>query len=144
MAKKITEEILCLFFIALFVHAGLAKLIDHDLFVTQISQNKPLEPFAGFLSIALPVVELLISLLIAIPRFRRLGLYAFTSLMAIFSIYITIILSFAEDIPCSCGGILSGMGWRTHLIFNILTVALAVGAIKLQRINHSTMTTQLA
>ncbi len=41
------------------------------------------------------------------------------------------ILNYSEFIPCSCGGILEKMDWKTHLIFNIATVIVAAFTIVL-------------
>lgn len=133
MARKWILEALCLAFMLLFVYAGASKLMNNSLFIVQISQNHYLKPFAGFLSIFLPMIELVIAVMLAILRWRKIALYAFTSLMIIFTIYIILILSFSAHLPCSCGGILSSLGWKEHLVFNIGVVLLGVVAIWLYR-----------
>ncbi|MGC1244316.1 MAG: MauE/DoxX family redox-associated membrane protein [Chryseosolibacter sp.] len=49
--------------------------------------------------------------------------------MFAFTGYIAFILTFSPYVPCSCGGILSSMGWTEHLIFNVVFTALAVAGI---------------
>jgi hypothetical protein len=45
--------------------------------------------------------------------------------------YIYLILEYSEFVPCSCGGILENMGWKSHLIFNGICVIIAGFAIVL-------------
>ena len=140
MKRKLIVDILCYLFIVLFVYASTTKLLDHQLFEIQISLNTYLRPFATALSILLPLAELAIAIMLAIGRFRLWGLYAFTGLMFIFTIYIVIIINFSEKLPCSCGGILQRMHWKDHLIFNIVFVALGIIAIYLHRKNNKEAT----
>jgi hypothetical protein len=49
-----------------------------------------------------------------------------------FTAYIITILNFSEYIPCSCGGILQNMTWKTHLVFNIGLVLLSIAGILIE------------
>lgn len=112
------------FFILLFCYAAISKSLDFENFQVQIGQSPLLSAYAGFVSYAVIILELLIVLLLAIPKTKLLGLYSSTALMSAFTIYIYLILNYSDFIPCSCGGILEKMGWIEHLIFNILCVLL--------------------
>ncbi|WP_332243886.1 MauE/DoxX family redox-associated membrane protein [Flavivirga spongiicola] len=107
----------------------MSKLLVFDEFKIQIGQSAMLTPFVGIVAWVIPSLEILISLLILIPRFRLLGMYAAFSLMVMFTAYIFIILNFSNDIPCSCGGVLEKLGWTEHLTFNIAFVLLAFTGI---------------
>jgi uncharacterized membrane protein YphA (DoxX/SURF4 family) len=112
------------------VYAAVYKLIDVQKFRVQIGQSPFLTDIAPFVAWFIPVTEILIALMLAIPRFRLMGLYASFSLMAMFTTYIVVILNFSSHIPCSCGGVLEAMGWTEHLIFNIgFTLLAAIGVI---------------
>ena len=124
--KEFLIEIICLLYIVLFVYAGVSKLLDFEIFQVQLGQSPLLSAFAGWVSWGVPFVELFISFLLLSSRFRLIGLYGAFGLMLMFTIYIIIILNFSSFIPCSCGGILEKMSWKTHLIFNILFVFLAL------------------
>ena len=132
MKNKKTKaiEIISALFIMLFVYAAVSKLKDYPRFVGQI-EDSPFLTYdqAEILAWAVPGVELIIAALLAVPLLRRVGLYASSVLMGIFSVYIAAGLLLGEDLPCSCGGILEGMSWTTHLIFNIGFVALGLVGI---------------
>ena len=123
--KNALLEFICFLFILLFVYAAMSKLLVFDEFKIQIGQSAMLTPFTSIVAWLVPYLEILIALLILIPRFRLLGMYAAFSLMVMFTAYIFVILNFSNDIPCSCGGVLEKLGWTEHLIFNIAFVILA-------------------
>jgi hypothetical protein len=64
-----------------------------------------------------------------LPRFRTLGLYASFTLLGLFTIYIITVLTSDHPTPCSCGGIISSLGWREHILFNGAFMLMALGAI---------------
>lgn len=117
--------------IALFAYAATSKLVDFENFLIELGQSPLLSAFARFVAIAVPSAELLICLLLLVPRWQLTGLYASYALMSMFTAYIFIILNYGSFIPCSCGGILSELGWTEHLFFNIAFVVLALLAIVL-------------
>ena len=131
--KKITVEAICLLFILLFVYAAASKLNDFESFRIQLGQSPVLGAYAEVLAIAVPVAEIIISVLLCIKTARLLGLYLSLGIMTMFSLYIVIILNWSFFIPCSCGGILEKLGWTEHLIFNVVFVLLAVAALLLLR-----------
>jgi uncharacterized membrane protein YphA (DoxX/SURF4 family) len=134
MKKKIALEIICFLFTLLFTYAAISKLLDIENFTIQISQSPLLVDFAKLFAWVVPFVELAIASMLITNRFRQLGLYASFTLMTIFTSYIIAILNFSENIPCSCGGVLSQLGWTEHLIFNISFCLLGVGGIILYSI----------
>lgn len=112
-------------YVLLFVYAAVSKLLDYENFQVQLGQSPLLSAFAGYVAWLVPAVELLISLLLVIPRFRKIGLLASYILMIMFTAYIYIILNYSSFIPCSCGGVLEKMSWNEHLIFNVVFVLFA-------------------
>ena len=141
--KKVALEIICFLFILLFTYAAVMKLMDVQKFTVQIGQSPLLTNFAGAVAWGIPLLELIIAGMLAIMRFRLIGLYAAFSLMVMFTAYIIAILTIDENIPCSCGGVLESMGWTEHLIFNIGFVILGLGGIllhtKADESNHPAM-----
>jgi uncharacterized membrane protein YphA (DoxX/SURF4 family) len=131
MKKSIIIEIICFLFILLFVYASLMKLRDVDQFVAQLQQSPLLLPFAKWVSWVIPSIELIVAALLVIRRFQLIGLIASFALMVMFTVYIGVILTFEDHVPCSCGGILSKMGWTEHLIFNLVFVLLSIAGIYL-------------
>ncbi|MBE0392173.1 DoxX family protein [Flavobacterium sp. PL002] len=124
-------ELICLLYILLFVYAAVSKLLDFENFQIQLGQSPLLSTFAGWVSWGVPIVELVIALLLLVPRFRLVGLFAAFSLMTMFTSYIFIILNYSSFVPCSCGGILEKMGWSEHLVFNIFFAMLAILGLSL-------------
>ncbi|MFH6967760.1 MauE/DoxX family redox-associated membrane protein [Flavobacterium sp. FlaQc-28] len=132
-AKSVIVEIICLLYILLFVYAAASKLLDFENFKVQVGQSPLLSAFAGWVSWAVPLSELIIALMLLIPKFRNPALFASFGLMSMFTVYIFIVLHYSSFVPCSCGGILEKMSWNIHMIFNIAFLALAAGAIILNR-----------
>ena len=128
--ENTVTDIISYLFIILFIYAATSKLLDYQNFAAQLGRSPMLARF-GNLYWFVPAIEILISIVLAIPRFRLAGLFASFSLMTMFSAYIIAILRYSEYIPCSCGGVLQHMSWTAHLWFNISFVVLSVIAILL-------------
>jgi uncharacterized membrane protein YphA (DoxX/SURF4 family)/thiol-disulfide isomerase/thioredoxin len=133
MKKTVIAEIISLLFVALFLYAGLSKLMEYSVFKVQIAQSPILQPFARWIAWLLPMAELVVSLLLFFPQGRLQGLYASLGLMMIFTVYIIAIFSFDKHLPCSCGGIIELLSWKGHLEFNGIFILLASLGIRLQR-----------
>lgn len=127
--RELVVEVIVFLFVVLFLYAAESKLTDYQHFIGQIGKSPLLTNFAGTIAWMIPVIEIIVCILLVIPRFRMIGFYAAFGLMTIFTFYIIAILSFSAVLPCSCGGILSTMGWKEHLIFNIAFVGLALTGI---------------
>lgn len=134
--KCVMIELISLLYILLFVYAAVSKLIDFENFQVQLGQSPLLSAFAGPIAWIVPIVEIVISGLLIFPKTRLIGLFAAFFLMVMFTAYILIILNFSSFVPCSCGGILEKMSWKTHKVFNIIFIMLAVAAILLIQKNN--------
>ncbi|HLW32169.1 MAG TPA: MauE/DoxX family redox-associated membrane protein, partial [Aequorivita sp.] len=124
-----TITVICYLFVLLFLYAATSKLLDFETFTVQLAQSPLLSAYAGIIAWMVPGIEILIAGLLIFPRFRTLALYASFTLMVMFTAYIYIILNFSDFIPCSCGGVLEKLSWTQHLIFNVVFIVLAGGAI---------------
>lgn len=124
-----------LFLLALlFVYAASSKLMEYDLFKTQIGKSPLITQYAGTIAAVIPTIELLVAIALFLPKSQVLALYASFTLLFMFTIYIAFVLLFSPDIPCSCGGILNNLGWTEHLIFNVGFMTLPI--IALINLNH--------
>ncbi|NQX38437.1 hypothetical protein HQN84_06240 [Pedobacter steynii] len=132
MTPELIVEIISGLFFLLFLYAAFNKILDFQKFKVQLGQSPLLTDYAMVIAWLVPTIEILICILLYFKRTLVIGLYASFSLMLMFTLYIIVILTFAERVPCSCGGILEKLGWTAHLIFNIIFVFLAVVAIFLQ------------
>lgn len=131
-----TQEILiqgipgcCIFLCAYTAHA---KLEDHDRFYKGLLPVSHIGDHAQFISWSVPLTELLIALLMIVPRTQKLGLYLFTMMMGIFTLYIASMLFWATKLPCNCGGAIEKLSWHQHLWFNLGFIALASLGIRLK------------
>lgn len=113
----------------MFVYASVSKILDFENFQVQLAQSPLLSAYAGSISYAVIISELLISSLLGIPKFRIYGLYSSFAMMFAFTFYIYIILNYSSFIPCSCGGILESLSWNEHLIFNVVCIVFAGVAV---------------
>ncbi len=136
--KELFFELITYLLILLFSYAALSKLMDYDTFRVQLSQSPITTAYARLVSVTLPAGELFIAVALVIPVTRVAGLYASLFLMSLFTSYIYVILNYSFYIPCSCGGILGRMSWKTHFWFNITLVVITVIGILLEGTSRST------
>lgn len=134
-AKRNLVDVICYLFVLLFLYAATSKLIEYDKFQLQMSKSPIITDYASILVWMVPVLEIIISIMLLIDRFRMLGLYLAFGLMLMFTFYIYAILNYSDSIPCSCGGVLEKMTWDQHLIFNIVFVILGIIGILLSNKN---------
>lgn len=132
MKRSTVVEIISSLLVLLFVYAAVSKLLDYQTFRVQLSKSPFITQFADVTAWALPAGELLVAAALTFKRTRLLGLYASLFLMTMFTAYIWTMLHYSYYVPCSCGGVLSKMGWEAHLWFNGGFVALSIIGILLQ------------
>jgi uncharacterized membrane protein YphA (DoxX/SURF4 family) len=130
-ALPILPVIIAYFFVLLFCYAGISKMLDFENFQVQLAQSPLLSAFAGLISYAVIIAELIIVVLLCIKSTRLIGLYLSLGMMISFTVYIYLILNYSDFVPCSCGGILEKLGWTEHLIFNIICVVMAFAGISI-------------
>ncbi len=136
--KEILIEIICVLFILLFTYASIGKFLEYSDFVVQLHKSPMLVDLADIVAWLIPSLEIVTCILLVFSVSRVMGLYASLLLMSIFTFYIIAILGYSEYVPCSCGGVLQTLGWKEHLIFNIVFCVLAVIGILLQSTKKST------
>ena len=127
-------EMICWAYFGLFGYAAFDKLFALDKFKVTMGQSGMLTPYAGFLSWAVPVVELVLALVLVLNWYRSFALYASFSLMSMFTAYIFIVLYVMEKELCGCGAAIEALGWGWHFVLNIFFMALAVAGLVLEKI----------
>ena len=137
MKKEATIKIICLLLVFLFAYAAVSKLIDYNTFRVQLSQSPYITRFAHVIAWALPVIELIVAVSFAFPSLRLIAFYASLFLLSLFTAYLLAMLNFSYYIPCSCGGILSSLSWKQHIVFNIAFILLSLTGIRLSAIEVS-------
>jgi len=135
-SRKIAIEIIQWLFFLLFVYSAADKLMDFGKFKLELGKSPILTHYSIYIAYAIPPMELIIAILVILPRTTLFGLYASFLLMTSFTAYIFFLVNYGEYIPCSCNGILRGASWNEHLIFNIIFVLLGAIGILLKS-NHN-------
>lgn len=130
--STIIETIIFLYAI-LFLYTGISKIIEYSIFKEQLSESPIVGRISILISFLVPGTEFLIVLLLVIPRWRLKGLYAALALMLAFTVYILLLMLISDKLPCSCGGIISNLSWRQHIVFNSAFILLALWGAVLQR-----------
>jgi len=138
MKRENIVQLLATAIALLFFYAAISKLLDY----TQSRQQMLAQVFPRFIALqlvwAVPVAELLIVFGLLFNPARLKSLYASLVLLTLFTIYIAAAMTGVFGrIPCSCGGILSGLGYWDHLLFNFFFILLAVVAIAFEKRNGS-------
>lgn len=116
----------CMF---LFLYTAHAKIVDHDRFLRGLSKVHLLGGFAIYISWLVPILEILTFILMLIPQTAKWGLYAFISLMTLFTGYIFSALLWEKNLPCHCGGAIEKLSWTQHVWFNLAFIFLAIFAL---------------
>lgn len=132
MKRAIIIEVIVFLFVILFLYAAGTKLVQYNQFIGQMGKSPLITKYAEWLAWLVPSIEILIALMLVIPKSRLVGLYSAFGLMVAFTLYIIAILTISEKLPCACGGVLSSLGWKEHLIFNIFFVLLGMAGVILQ------------
>lgn len=144
LRRHIAVEIIASLLIILFIYTGLNKMMDYSSFKFTLGRSPFIQHINGLIAAVLPTAELLIALALVIKRTRLIGLYASYFLMVLFTGYIWIMLQYAYDLPCSCGGVLAQLSWNDHLLFNSTFTLLALIGVLLQsRINRTAPLTSI-
>ncbi|MDF0706976.1 MauE/DoxX family redox-associated membrane protein [Flagellimonas okinawensis] len=110
----------------LFVYTAVSKLIELDTFQWRLERMPYVAPYATLISWGVPFLELVIAGLLWFRRYRTMAFYASFILLGLFTIYIIIVLRYSDSIPCSCGGVISALGWKDHILLNITFMVFAL------------------
>lgn len=119
-------EILSALLILLWVYTALSKLSNVEEFRSQLAnQVFPVE-VTKILFYLIPISELIAATLLFYKNTWTLGFLFSSLLMICFTIYVSLILlGIFHRVPCSCGGVLKLLGWKSHLVFNLFFTAIA-------------------
>lgn len=112
----------------LWSYAAVSKIADYGKFVAQM-QLAPiplmilLGPILGWL---IPAIELILVGMLITEKSRRAGLIFSFLLLLTFEVYIAVMLLSGLDLPCTCGGLISSLQWKEHLIFNAVFMFISI------------------
>jgi uncharacterized membrane protein YphA (DoxX/SURF4 family) len=113
----------------LWSYAVFAKLADLKLYQLQMKEQPFPYSIQQLLSYLVPILELTAGTLLIFNK-HKWGLWLSLTLILGFTIYITLILTHVfPNAPCSCGGFISKMSWKSHLYFNMLLFLINIGCL---------------
>src|SRR5690606_7129519 len=127
--SSITASILIL----LFGYTGANKLMNQNVFQIQIYRATFSRVLTPFFSYGIPILELIVVILLIIPRTRLFSLRIALALLTVFTIYIIGMLLFNSNLPCKCGGVIEELDWKSHILFNILFIAISIKGIAAEK-----------
>ncbi|NLU94868.1 MauE/DoxX family redox-associated membrane protein [Chitinophaga sp. Ak27] len=131
--RTLSTDVISLLYVSLMLYTAISKVRTFTETREQLSLMPLMERYSDVVAFGLPGLEVIISILIFIPRTRRIGLYAVSGLMILFTIYVAYLIRFHPHLPCTCGGFISALSWPQHLIFNSAFIALGILAIYLDK-----------
>jgi len=131
--KKTTADLAINLFIALFIYTAINKIITQESFETTTSKIPLIGMFSHTISWMIPAIEIIIAVTLILPVTKKAGLCASLLLMSIFTIFLVYMVLSGNELPCSCGGIISRLTWNQHILFNIGFIILAITGLKLYK-----------
>lgn len=118
--------------IILWGYASLAKLSEFDKFRHELFNQFLNKGFSDIFVYLIPATELLLVAFLITKDIQKAGLVLSAILLGIFTIYIGLILFHVfPRTPCSCGGVIELLGWKSHFFFNLCFLSLNMYAIHL-------------
>ncbi len=123
----------------LYMYTGWAKFMNLSTFIRGNSKIPHLGQYAKLIGYGIPSLEIVLAILLVIPvyRIKRFALWTSTLLMAVFIIYLSLMVKFAENKLCDCGGVIESMGWEAHIVFNSIWLIAGIFALVRTKVKHS-------
>jgi uncharacterized membrane protein len=118
ISRSTLIEVISGLFILLFVYTAFSKFSDLERFKYFLTQSPLVGGMSKYVAWTIPSVEVIISILLFIPKTRKAGMWSSFLLMIAFTGYLGYMIATMSNLPCSCGGVISEMTWRQHLVFN--------------------------
>ncbi|MBT2560720.1 hypothetical protein J7E50_07725 [Pedobacter sp. ISL-68] len=116
--------------VLLFTYAAFSKLFTFSAFDQQLHNQSFPGWLADFLLYFLIPAEIITALLLCFKRTVVVGLLFSSVLLLAFTAYIALVLAdYFNKVPCSCGGVLKWLGWKSHLIFNLVFTAFTITSL---------------
>ncbi len=139
-SQLIVQDIILYILIFLFTFTAISKSLTYIDFTGQIQQSLNLLNFkkldARLLSIPYLLASFLAVIFLAVPTTRKIGL-SFTFVLLIVSILYIVTMKYVSDyLPCRCLGIIPGLSWDGHLMFNIALITLVSFSLFILKTNQ--------
>ena len=127
------SQVISATFILLWVYTAGSKLINFGTYRLEMQHQVFNAEISAMLIYIVPAFELLAVLLLLFERTNKMGLMLSLLLIAAFTGYIFLItIGYFPKVPCSCGGVIRSLGWKGHLLFNLIFLILAIFALNIK------------
>ncbi|MCE9518448.1 MAG: DoxX family membrane protein [Verrucomicrobia bacterium] len=124
---------LCFIFGAVFIFAGYVKVRDPQLFLVAIRGFRVLpDPFAAWLALGLPWLEIFCGLAVMSGFLRRAGLLLLNACLMVFLVAIVIAWSRGLDIECGCFGNTIKTSMMTELVIDLVLLVTGLSLLRRQ------------
>ncbi|WET68772.1 MauE/DoxX family redox-associated membrane protein [Sphingobacterium sp.] len=123
----------------MYMYTGWAKFMNLSAFIRGNSKIPYLGQYAKLIGYGIPTLELMLAILLIVPFYavKRFALWTSTLLMGVFTLYLSLMVRFADKKLCHCGGVIESMGWKTHIVFNLIWLIAGIFALIKTKIIHS-------
>ncbi|WP_411973699.1 MauE/DoxX family redox-associated membrane protein [Sphingobacterium sp. Lzh-3] len=122
----------------LYMYTGWAKFMNMATFIRGNSKIPYLGAYAKLIGYGIPTLEIVLAILLIVPvyRIKRSALWASNLLMGVFTLYLSLMVRFADKKLCHCGGVIESMGWKTHIVFNLIWLIAGIFALISIKVIH--------
>ena len=133
--KQVTRHIkISHLIIFLFAYTATSKLTAVTAFKEAMFKSPVLHSYINVLAYAIPISEIIVCFLLLFNKTKKAGYYFSLFLFVAFTGYVIYILkAYPHNLPCVCGGVISLLSWKQHLLFNFFFTAITARAIYLSR-----------
>lgn len=123
----------------IYMYTGWAKFMNMAAFIKGNSKIPYLGQYAKLIGYGIPSLEIVLAILLVIPVYwiKWTALWASTVLMILFTVYLSLMVKFVEHKLCHCGGVIESMGWKTHIVFNLIWLIAGIFALVKTKVKHS-------
>lgn len=132
-SKEMIMDTTVYLFIVLFMYTSASKLMTIKTFASTLAKSPLIGDLNFVLAWAIPVIEIIISIMLIIPSLRKTGLWSSLFLMIAFTSYLVYMVFSESKLPCHCGGVISMLTWPQHIWFNISFIVLAVIGLNINK-----------
>jgi hypothetical protein len=129
MKSRTILEVITALLTVLFLYAASTQLISYNTFYGQLNRFFSNNLLTGFISVALPVLQVLLAILLWRPATRLLALGCTLAAVSLFTVYLIMMLPSAYRSSCRCGELLPMATLEVNIIINLFIVVLSATTI---------------
>ena len=127
--KKTVLFTVSLFFAVLFSWDAVSKTVGFENFRKRLEQAPGYEGFGEPVAGIIIALQLLTVILLCFRESRWIGLWVTLGMLTVFTGYISYLLQYSENLPCTCLGFFEKVSWKGSLILNMGLMITAIGGI---------------